>query len=104
MTWWPLHSWHPVMVHLPLAALLLAVVFDLMAAQRRSSRWRDPASAPWWVGLLGMNVAVATGRWKRPTLVQPLCSGWPERLPWPVWDTLAATWYTGMGSASPRDA
>lgn len=32
MNWWPMHSWHPVLVHLPLVGLVLAVAFDLVAA------------------------------------------------------------------------
>jgi uncharacterized membrane protein len=31
MNWLPMHSWHPVVVHLPLVGLLFAVVFDLVA-------------------------------------------------------------------------
>jgi uncharacterized membrane protein len=59
--WWPLHSWHPVVVHLPLVGLLFAVVFDLAAAQRRSTRWRDAATALWWIGFLGAAAAITTG-------------------------------------------
>ena len=33
MKWWPLHSWHPVVVHLPLIGLLFAVLFDLVAVE-----------------------------------------------------------------------
>jgi uncharacterized membrane protein len=56
-----MHSWHPVMVHVPLVALLLAVAFDLLAAQGRSSRWREAGTALWWVGLLGLAAALTTG-------------------------------------------
>lgn len=61
MSWWPLHSWHPVLVHIPLVGLLLAVAFDLLAAQSRSTRWRDAATVLWWIGLLGATAAVTTG-------------------------------------------
>ena len=61
MNWWPLHSWHPVMVHLPLVGLVVAVAFDLVAARNRSARWRDAATVLWWVGLLGAAAAIATG-------------------------------------------
>ena len=61
MTWLPMHSWHPVMVHLPLMGLLFAVLFDLVAARRRSIRWREAATALWWLGLLGAAGAIATG-------------------------------------------
>ena len=45
MTWLPMHSWHPVVVHLPLVGLLFAVLFDLVGVQRHSTRWRDAATA-----------------------------------------------------------
>jgi uncharacterized membrane protein len=61
VSWWPMHSWHPVMVHLPLVGLVVAVAFDLVAARRRSARWRDAATVLWWVGLLGAAAAVTTG-------------------------------------------
>ena len=61
MNWWPLHSWHPVMVHLPLVGLLFAVLFDLVAVQNRSGRWRDAATALWWIGFLGAAAAITTG-------------------------------------------
>ena len=61
MTWWPMHSWHPVLVHLPLVGLVLAVAFDVVAARNRSARWRDPATVLWWAGLAGAAAAVSTG-------------------------------------------
>jgi uncharacterized membrane protein len=61
MTWFPMHSWHPVMVHLPLVGLVVAVAFDLVAARNRSARWRDAATVLWWVGLLGAAAAITTG-------------------------------------------
>ena len=61
MNWWPMHSWHPILVHLPLVGLVLAVAFDLIAARNRSARWRDPATVLWWAGLLGAAAAVTTG-------------------------------------------
>lgn len=61
MNWWPMHSWHPVMVHLPLVGLLFAALFDVVAAQRRSNRWREGATVLWWLGLLGAAAAVTTG-------------------------------------------
>jgi len=56
-----MHSWHPVVVHLPLVGLVLAVVFDLVAARSRSPHWRVAATVLWWVGLLGAAAAVTTG-------------------------------------------
>lgn len=61
MTWLPMHSWHPVVVHLPLVGLLFAVLFDLVAIQRHSTRWRDAATALWWIGFLGAAAAITTG-------------------------------------------
>jgi uncharacterized membrane protein len=61
MTWFPMHSWHPVMVHLPLVGLVFAVAFDLVASRTRSPRWRDAATVLWWVGLLGAATAITTG-------------------------------------------
>jgi uncharacterized membrane protein len=57
----PMHSWHPFIVHLPLVALLLAVLFDTVAAWRAAPRWRDPATTLWWIGLAGTVAAVVTG-------------------------------------------
>jgi uncharacterized membrane protein len=61
VNWWPMHSWHPVVVHLPLVGLVLAVAFDLVAARNRSAHWRVAATVLWWVGLLGAAAAVTTG-------------------------------------------
>jgi uncharacterized membrane protein len=57
----PMHSWHPFIVHLPLVALLLAVLLDTVAAWRAAPRWRDPATILWWIGLAGTVAAVLTG-------------------------------------------
>lgn len=61
MNLFPMHSWHPTVVHFPLVALLLAVLFDSIAAWRRGSRWREGATLLWWVGLGGAAVAITTG-------------------------------------------
>ena len=57
----PMHSWHPMVIHFPVVALLLAVLFDTLAAWRQGSRWRDAATLLWWVGLLGAAAAITTG-------------------------------------------
>lgn len=57
----PMHSWHPFIVHLPLVAVLLAVLFDVFAAWRSGPRWRDVATLLWWIGLGGTVAAVTTG-------------------------------------------
>ncbi len=61
MTLLPMHAWHPVAVHLPLVAFLLAAAFDLVAALRRHPNWRDAATPLWWLGLAGAAIAVTTG-------------------------------------------
>lgn len=59
--WFPMHSGHPLVVHFPLVALLLAVLLDAVAAIRRSSAWRGAATLLWWVGLAGAAAAIGTG-------------------------------------------
>jgi uncharacterized membrane protein len=61
MTWFPMHSWHPVAIHVPLVGLTLAVALDLLAVRRGSRKWRDIATVLWWVGIVGAGLAVATG-------------------------------------------
>lgn len=56
-----MHSWHPVIVHLPLVGLVVAVAFDFFASRNRSACWRSAASVLWWLGLLGAVAAVTTG-------------------------------------------
>jgi uncharacterized membrane protein len=56
-----MHSWHPVIVHVPLVGLVVAVAFDFLASRTRSTCWRKAASALWWLGLLGAVAAVTTG-------------------------------------------
>lgn len=57
----PMHSWHPLMVHLPLVALLLASLLDAIAAWRKDLRWRTGATLLWWAGLAGAAAAITTG-------------------------------------------
>ncbi len=61
MDWLPLHSGHPLMVHLPLVALPLAVLLDGLAAWKQAPRWREMATVLWWLGLVGAAAAVTTG-------------------------------------------
>ena len=61
MDLFPMHSWHPMVVHFPLVALLLAAVFDAIASTRSGARWRGAATLLWWVGLAGATVAITTG-------------------------------------------
>lgn len=57
----PMHSWHPMVVHLPLVSLFLAAVCDAIATVRQGVRWRDAATLLWWVGLAGAGAAITTG-------------------------------------------
>lgn len=61
MVWLPMHSGHPLMVHLPLVSLPLAVGLDLLARRRCEGPWRQAASVLWGLGLLGILAAMATG-------------------------------------------
>lgn len=57
----PMHSWHPIAVHLPLVALALAVLFDGLDIWKVDPRWRVAATLMWWMGLAGAVIAVGTG-------------------------------------------
>lgn len=61
MDWLPLHSGHPLMVHLPLIALPLAVLMDGLAIWKQDPRWRQLATILWVLGLIGAAAAVTTG-------------------------------------------
>lgn len=61
MNFFPMHSWHPMVIHFPLVALLLAAGFDAMAAWRKDLRWRHAAGMLWLVGLAGAAAAITTG-------------------------------------------
>jgi uncharacterized membrane protein len=74
MNLFPMHSWHPMVVHFPLVALLLAAVFDAIASTRQAARWREAATLLWWIGFGG--AAVAT------TAVLLIAAAWRWRLPY----------------------
>lgn len=61
MNLFPMHSWHPMVIHVALVALPLAAAFDAFAAWGKGSQWRHGATMLWWVGLVGAAVAVTTG-------------------------------------------
>ena len=61
MDLFPMHSWHPMVIHFPLVALLAAVVLDVVDAWGTAPRWRSTATFLWWVGSLGAAAAVITG-------------------------------------------
>jgi len=57
----PMHAWHPIVVHLPLVGLILAVLLDGLSVWTRHPGWRGAATVLWWAGLVGAAAAVATG-------------------------------------------
>jgi uncharacterized membrane protein len=61
MDWLPMHSGHPLMVHLPLVALPLAVLLDALNLRRSERPWRQVATVLWALGLTGAAAAVTTG-------------------------------------------
>lgn len=61
MDWFPIHSWHPMVIHVPLVAFLLAAGLDLLGIVRPNPEWRRAGTLLWWVGLIGAGAAVATG-------------------------------------------
>ena len=61
MELFPMHSWHPMVIHFPLVALLAAVVLDAVDAWSGAPRWRLTATFLWWVGVLGAGAAIITG-------------------------------------------
>ena len=56
-----MHSWHSIVVYLPLAALSVAVGLDAIAAWSRSARWRGAGTLMWWLGMAGLAAAMITG-------------------------------------------
>ncbi len=56
-----MHSWHPVLIHLPLVALTLAVAIDILALNSRFARWPSAPSLLWVLGLVGALIAIGTG-------------------------------------------
>lgn len=57
----PMHSFHPIIIHLPLIAFAVAVLFDLVDAWGRTPRFRHAAHVLWGFAFFGAALAVATG-------------------------------------------
>ncbi|MEO8451612.1 MAG: DUF2231 domain-containing protein [Gemmatimonadota bacterium] len=57
----PIHSWHPVMIHLPLVAFVLAALLDLLDLRRKNTEWHRAATLMWWIAFAGGAAAVTTG-------------------------------------------
>ncbi len=61
MDLFPIHSWHPMVIHFPLVAFLLAAGLDLYGVWRPKPEWHRAATLLWWIGGIGAAAAVATG-------------------------------------------
>jgi len=61
VSWLPLHSGHPLMVHLPLVAFPLALAVDVLARWKPDRRIREVGTTLWWLGFAGAVAAVGTG-------------------------------------------
>lgn len=57
----PKHSFHPIIVHFPIALFLFGAAIDAFAIYRRRPTWRDIASWNMVVGALSGWAAIATG-------------------------------------------
>ncbi|TAL09821.1 MAG: DUF2231 domain-containing protein [Nitrospirae bacterium] len=56
-----MHPIHPMVVHFPIALLIISVLFDAMATQWRHKSFQDTGFYTLIAGLLGAVVAVVTG-------------------------------------------
>lgn len=61
MNAFPMHSFHPPLVHLPLIAFGLAVLLDGIDAFSAEPRRRAAATLIWWLAFAGAAAAIATG-------------------------------------------
>lgn len=57
----PMHAWHPLVIHLPLIAFAVAIFFDVVDTWRGTSRFRHAAHVLWGFAFLGALAAVITG-------------------------------------------
>ncbi|TLY22805.1 MAG: DUF2231 domain-containing protein [Nitrospirae bacterium] len=56
-----MHPIHPMVVHFPIALLIVSVIFDLLALQWPSKSFREASLYALIVGLLGAILAIVTG-------------------------------------------
>ena len=56
-----MHPIHPMVVHFPIALLIVSVIFDLLALQRPSKSFREASLYALIGGLLGAILAIVTG-------------------------------------------
>jgi uncharacterized membrane protein len=59
----PMHSYHPILIHLPLIAFAVAIFFDLVDAWRHTPRFVHASHVLWSIALLGGVLAIASGLW-----------------------------------------
>jgi uncharacterized membrane protein len=55
-------NWHPVVVHLPVALLPLALIVQALATWRQKEEWQRGALWLLWLGAAGAVAAVVTGK------------------------------------------
>jgi uncharacterized membrane protein len=58
-----MHPIHPMVVHFPIALLIISVLFDAMATQWRHKSFQDAGFYTLIAGLIGAAAAVLTGAW-----------------------------------------
>jgi len=58
---WRTEIWHPLSVHLPLAVLLIATLFKLIAPFSKQTFWNSSGNVLLFIGTLGAWIAVYTG-------------------------------------------
>ena len=57
----PMHGWHPLIIHLPLIAFAVAILFDLVDAWGKTPRFRHAAHVLWGVAFIGAAFAIGSG-------------------------------------------
>lgn len=62
---------HPLLVHFPIALVLTAALFDLLAAKLGKDSLRTAAGLLWILALAGGAAAVGTGFWAQQTVFVP---------------------------------
>jgi uncharacterized membrane protein len=62
---------HPALVHFPIALVLTAALFDLLATKLGKDSLRTAAGALWILALAGGAAAVGTGLWAQHTVFIP---------------------------------
>ena len=89
-----MHPIHPMIVHFPIALLIVAVMFELLAMRWRTSGLRDASLYTLVAGVVGAGLAIITGKMAEEGMEE---SGIPdalldihEGLGYAVWSTTSA--------------